>query len=48
MPPATDGLAVNVAVPPVHIVALFTVTVGAGVTVTVPDPVPGVQPAPTE
>jgi hypothetical protein len=44
VPPPTDGVAVKVAVAPAHIVSEFTVTVGAGVIVTVPEPVAGVQP----
>ena len=48
MPPPTDGVAVSVVVPPAQIVSLFTVTVGAGLIVTDPDPIPGVQPNPTE
>ena len=35
VPPAADGVAVNVVLPPLHMVELFTVTVGTGFTVTV-------------
>jgi hypothetical protein len=45
VPPAAEGVAVSVVFPPEQMVSLFTVTVGAGVTVTVPDPVAGVQSA---
>jgi hypothetical protein len=44
-PPPIDGVAINVVDPPSQTVSLFTVTVGAGVTVTVPGPVAGVQSA---
>ena len=40
MPPVIEGVAVNVALCPAQIVVEFTVTVGAIVTVTVPEPVP--------
>jgi hypothetical protein len=48
VPPLALGVAVNVIVAPEQIVSLFTVTVGAGVTATVPVPMPGVQPTPKE
>jgi hypothetical protein len=44
VPPACDGVAVKVVVSPEQIVSEFTVTVGAGFTVTVPVSVAGVHP----
>jgi hypothetical protein len=43
-PPVCEGVAVSVADSPEQIVKEFTVTVGAGLTVTVPVPVAGVHP----
>jgi hypothetical protein len=44
VPPVCEGVAVSVADSPEQIVKEFTVTVGAGFTVTVPVPVAGVHP----
>lgn len=44
VPPAADGLAVKVADPPGQIVALSTVTLGIGFTVTIPDAIALVHP----
>ena len=43
VPPIWEAVAFKFVVSPEQIVALFTVTVGAGVTVTVPEEVAGVQ-----
>jgi hypothetical protein len=42
-PPGSEGLAVKLAVSPSQMIALFTVTVGVGLTEIVPDPV-AIQP----
>ena len=45
VPPGTVGVAVRVAVCPLHIVRLFTVTLGVGLTITVPFTLAATQPA---